>query len=57
VLVFTVLTEQRPLRYWLVCGICGRRWELQPDRRLLPQTREVFAEHQLCVPREAADAG
>ena len=47
--MFTVLTETEPTRHWLVCGVCGRRWPLEPAQRLLPQTRAVFAEHAPCT--------
>jgi hypothetical protein len=46
--VYEVVTELQPLRYWLVCGVCRERWPLIPDQRLLPQTREIFAEHRSC---------
>jgi len=46
--VFTVLTEIDPTSYWLVCGVCGRRWALEPESLLLPQTRLIFEEHQGC---------
>ena len=46
--MFTVLTELNPTRYWLVCEGCRCRWSLAPDVPLLPQTRRIMAEHQLC---------
>lgn len=46
--MFTVLTELAPTRYWLVCEGCRYRWSLAPDVPLLPQTRRIMAEHQLC---------
>ena len=50
--MFTVLTETEPTRYWLVCGVCGQRWPLEPECRLLPQTRRIFDEHGECAPVE-----
>lgn len=51
--MFTVLTELDPTSYWLVCGVCDRRWRLEPES-LLPQTRRIFDEHQECA-RTRAD--
>jgi hypothetical protein len=53
--VFTVLTETDPTRYWLVCGACGQRWPLEPDCKLLPQTRAVFDMHTDCQERVTVD--